>query len=48
MSGITWTYLGIVLMAVAVVIAIISIVVFSITGKKLKKKLENDYGKLKG
>jgi uncharacterized membrane protein len=47
MNGEFWTYLGIALMAVSAVIAVISIVIFKITGRRLKKKLEKDYGKLK-
>jgi uncharacterized protein YoxC len=47
MSGLTWTYLGISLMVVAVAGAIVCIVIFKISGKRIKKELEKDYGKLK-
>ncbi len=37
-------YLGIALIALAVVAAIISIVIFVSSGKRLKSKLEQEYG----
>lgn len=40
-----WFYGGIVLMAVAVVLALLCIVMFRISGKRLRNKLEKDYGK---
>lgn len=40
-----WFYGGIVLMAVAVVMALLCIVMFRISGKRLRNKLEKDYGK---
>lgn len=49
MSG--WTqsewflYGGIAAMAVAVILLFVCIVGFTITGKRLKKKLEQEYGK---
>jgi uncharacterized membrane protein len=46
MDGSTLIYCGIALMVSAVIIALVSIVVFSVSGKKLRKKLEQDYGKL--
>jgi uncharacterized membrane protein len=44
MTGEILFYCGVALMVMALVMAIISIVIFSITGEKLKKKLEKDYG----
>ena len=38
-------YGGIGMMAAAAVMALISVLVFSVTGKKLKQKLEQEYGK---
>ena len=40
-------YGGIALMAVAVVAAIVCVVVFRCTGRKLKSTLQQKYGKLK-
>lgn len=40
-------YGGVTAMAVAVLLAIISIVVFRCTGKKLKAKLIKEYGELR-
>lgn len=40
-----WLYGGIFIMLFAVLFGSISIIVFRITGKKLKKKLEAEYGK---
>lgn len=37
---------GIILMAIAAVLTIVCIIVFCITKQKLKKKLEQEYGKL--
>lgn len=49
MSGLTqsewFLYGGIAAMAAAVILAILCIIVFSVTGKRLKKKLEQEYGK---
>lgn len=39
-------YGGIVLIIVAIIAAIVCIVIFKITGKKINKELEHDYGKL--
>lgn len=39
-------YGGIGLLAASVITAVICTVIFSITGKKIKKELEDDYGKL--
>lgn len=39
-------YGGIVLIIVAVIAAIVCIVIFKITRKRIHKKLEHDYGKL--
>lgn len=36
---------GIVLMSVAVILTVVWAVAFSITGRRLKKKLEQEYGK---
>lgn len=36
---------GIVLMSVAVVLTVVWAVAFSVTGRRLKKKLEQEYGK---
>jgi len=38
-------YGGIAVMAFVVVMAVICCIVFSISGKRLKKKLEKEYGK---
>ena len=40
-------YGGIALMIAAVVLSILCVVVFRITGRRLHKKLEQEYGKLK-
>lgn len=40
-------YGGIAAMAIAVILMGLCIVIFSITGKRLKKKLEQEYGKQK-
>ncbi len=39
-------YGGIGIMALATVLAATCILIFSLTGKKLRKKLEKEYGKL--
>ena len=44
-NGITLLTAGIVLMAAAAVLAVVSLIVFRITGKRLKQKLEAEYGK---
>lgn len=36
---------GIVVMAAACVLAVVCTVVFTVTGKRLKKRLEQEYGK---
>ncbi len=38
-------YSGIVVMVVSAVLAVICVVLFVVTGRKLKKKLEEEYGK---
>ncbi len=38
-------YGGIAVMALAVVLAVVFIIIFSITGRKIKNKLEQEYGK---
>ncbi|MBQ7774505.1 MAG: hypothetical protein IJ379_01160 [Lachnospiraceae bacterium] len=38
-------YGGIGIMIAAVLLAVICIVIFSLTGRKLKKKLEKEFGK---
>lgn len=38
-------YGGIALMAASVVLTVLSILIFTTTGRKLKRKLEQDYGK---
>ena len=40
-----WFYGGIVLMAVAVVLTVLCVVIFGILGRKLRSKLEKEYGK---
>lgn len=44
MTGEILIYCGVALMVIALVLAILSIVIFSITREKLRKKLEEDYG----
>lgn len=39
-------YGGIGIMTLAAVLGVICILIFSLTGKKLRKKLEKEYGKL--
>lgn len=50
MSGFSVTeiffYGGIVTMIVAVVLAILCIIIFTVTGKQIRRKLEQDYGKI--
>lgn len=36
---------GIILMAAAAILALVCFMVFGVTGKRLKKKLEQEYGK---
>lgn len=38
-------YSGIMVMAAACVLAVICVAVFTVTGKRLKKRLEQEYGK---
>nr|WP_302664921.1 hypothetical protein [uncultured Agathobaculum sp.] len=40
-------YIGLILMGIAVVGAIVSIVIFTVSGKRLKAKLEEEYGRKK-
>ncbi|MBQ9437053.1 MAG: hypothetical protein IJU50_01855 [Lachnospiraceae bacterium] len=40
----TLLILGFVLMGIALLIGLISIILFSITGSSIKKKLKNEYG----
>jgi uncharacterized integral membrane protein len=47
MDGSTLIFCGVVMIVAAIVGALVSIFIFSITGKKLKRTLEKDYGKLK-
>ncbi|MBR1702565.1 MAG: hypothetical protein IJ716_11490 [Lachnospiraceae bacterium] len=50
MSGFSVTelffYGGIATMVTAVVLAILCIIIFSVTGKQIRRKLEQDYGKI--
>ena len=38
-------YGGILIMAIAVIVMIISLIIFHITGRRIKKRLEEEYGK---
>lgn len=38
-------YLGVTVMVIAVISAILCIVIFNLTGRKLKRTLEQEYGK---
>ncbi len=38
-------YGGILVMGIAVIIMLISLVIFHITGRRIKKRLEEEYGK---
>lgn len=40
-----WFYGGIVLMTAAVVLTVLCIIIFNISGRKLRNKLEKEYGK---
>lgn len=40
-----WLYGGIAIMAAVCVLAVLCTVIFVITGKRLKRKLEQEYGK---
>lgn len=46
LSGSEWLfYGGLAIMAAAVLLTILCIIVFAVTGRKLKMKLEKEYGK---
>lgn len=41
-------YSGIVLMAAAILLALLSIIIFVMTGRQIRKKLEQEYGESRG
>ena len=51
MSGISqieiWLYIGVALMILAVITGIFSTLIYSVTGRKLRRTLEKEYGKLR-
>ena len=51
MSGISqieiWLYIGVALMILAVITGIFSALIYSVIGRKLRRTLEKEYGKLR-
>lgn len=51
MSGISqieiWLYIGVALMILAVITGIFTALIYSVTGRKLRRTLEKEYGKLR-
>ena len=51
MSGISqieiWLYIGVALLILAVITGIFSVLIYSVTGRKLRRTLEKEYGKLR-
>ncbi len=41
-------YGGIAVMASAGILAVLSMIIFTLTGKKLRRKLEQEYGEIRG
>lgn len=41
-------YSGIVLMSAAILLALLSIIIFVMTGKQIRKKLQQEYGEIRG
>lgn len=39
---------GIALMAVTVLLAVLSIITFALTGRQIRKKLQQEYGEIRG